>query len=61
MWLGGCAMLGLRSTMGECLENRRLQWFAHLERMEENAWLSRIRKFGAIILLKNDQEKCGVS
>ena len=47
--------------MGECLENRRLQWFAHLERMEENAWLSRIRKFGAIILLKNDQEKCGVS
>ena len=36
---------------------RRLQWFEHLERMEENAWLSTIRKFGAIILLKNDREK----
>lgn len=37
---------------------RRLQWFEHLERMEKNAWL---RKFGAMILLKNDREKWGVS
>ena len=40
---------------------RRLQWFGHLERMEKNAWLSTIRKFGAIILLKNDRENWGVS
>ena len=30
-------------NIGECLNSRRLQWFAHLERMEESAWSSKCK------------------
>ena len=33
------------NSMRECLEDRRLQWFDQLERMEKNAWLSKYRSF----------------
>lgn len=32
-------------SMGECLLDRRLQWFGHLKRMEENAWSTKYRTF----------------
>lgn len=32
-------------NIGECLKSRRLQWFAHLEKMEESAWSSKCRIF----------------
>ena len=28
------------NSMNECLQDKRLQWFGHLERLEENAWSS---------------------
>lgn len=28
-----------------CLQDRRLQWFGHLERLEESAWYSKSRIF----------------
>ena len=31
--------------MGECLQERRLQWFDLLERMEKSAWSSKCRTF----------------
>ena len=31
--------------MRRYLLDRRLQWFGHLERMEENGWLSKHRTF----------------
>ena len=31
--------------MKEYLQNRRLQWFGNLQRMEENVWPSATRKF----------------
>ena len=33
------------NTMREYLQNLRLPWFGHLERMEENAWSSTSRTF----------------
>ena len=32
-------------SMRECLHDRRLQWFSHLERMEESVWSSKCRTF----------------
>ena len=33
----------------ECLQDRRLQWFGHLEKMEESSsWSSKCRTFGVI-------------
>ena len=29
----------------ECLQDRRLQWFGHLERMKESAWSSKCKTF----------------
>ena len=29
----------------ECLQDRRLRWFVHPERMEESAWSSKCRTF----------------
>ena len=40
--------LKLKSTR-ECLHGRRLQWFGHLERMEESAWFSKCRIFSSSI------------
>ena len=39
-WLDRCAMLGLRdfaklNSIMKCLQNRELEWFGHLERIEE--------------------------
>ena len=34
----------LNSTK-QCLQDRGLQWFGHLERMEENAWSSKCTTF----------------
>ena len=31
--------------MRDCLQDRRIQWFGQLERMEENAWFSKYRTF----------------
>ena len=33
------------NSMRECLQDRRLQRFGHLERMEENAWSNKCRTF----------------
>ena len=32
-------------SMRKCLQDRRLQWFGHLERLEGNAWSSKCRAF----------------
>ena len=32
-------------SMRKCLQDRRLQWFGHLERLEGNAWSSKCRGF----------------
>ena len=31
------------NRMRKCLQDRRLQWFGHLARIEENAWSSKCR------------------
>lgn len=28
-------------SIGSCMQNRRLHWFGHVERMDKNAWASR--------------------
>ena len=33
------------NSMRDCLEDRKLQLFGHLERMEENAWYGKCRTF----------------
>ena len=38
------ARLKLKS-MRNCLQDRRLQWFGHLERMEKSAWSIKCRTF----------------
>ena len=30
-------------SIGSCMQNRRLHWFGHVERMDKNAWASRCR------------------
>ena len=30
-------------SMRECLQDRRLQWFGHLETLEENAWSNNLK------------------
>ena len=30
-------------SIGRCVQNRRLRWFGHIERMDESAWVSRCR------------------
>ena len=30
-------------SIGSCMQNRRLRWFGHVERMDKNAWASRCR------------------
>ena len=30
-------------SIGSCMQNRRLCWFGHVERMDKNAWASRCR------------------
>ena len=32
-------------SIRECLQDKRLQWFGHLERMEESAWSSKCKTF----------------
>ena len=32
-------------SMSKCVQDRRLEWFGHLERMEESAWSSKCRTF----------------
>ena len=53
-WLHGYAMLDRRvepraklklNNIWECLQERRLAWFRHLERMEEIAWSSKWKVF----------------
>ena len=54
-WLPGCTMkigflqrnLGLKwkNMRRECLQNRNLAWFGHLERMEESTWSTECRTF----------------
>ena len=44
-WLDRCVMLDQMNAMREYLQNLRLPWFGHLERMEENAWSSTSRTF----------------
>ena len=33
------------NTMRECLQNRRLHWFVHLEKLEESSWHSKCQEF----------------
>ena len=35
----------ISNSMKKCLQDRRLQWFGHLEGMEENAWSRTCRTF----------------
>ena len=44
--------------MLECLQDRRLKWFGHLERMKQNAYFSTCRILGNS--LKDDLGKHGV-
>ena len=47
----------------ECLQNRRLLWFGHLERMEESPWPSKTRNFrvgGSLARERPRKTWCGV-
>ena len=39
-----CSAEELRNVR-ECVQDRRLQWFGHLERIKESAWSSKCRTF----------------
>ena len=46
-WLHGCATVDIRlkvKSTRECLQDRRLQFFGHVERVEESTWSSKRRK-----------------
>ena len=30
-------------SIGKCVQNRRLRWFGHIERMDKSFWVSRCR------------------
>ena len=53
--------LKLKNTR-ECLQDRRLHWFSHLERMEESAWSSKCRTLKRLVVVytRNDQRKHGM-
>ena len=52
--------LKLRSIK-ECLQDRRLQWFGHLERTEETAWSSNLEpSMLAVVHLEHNQRKHGI-
>ena len=39
------SVVTLGNSVRECLLNRRLLWFSHLERMEKGSWYSKYSKF----------------
>ena len=36
-------------SIGRCVQNRRLRWFGHIEKMDRNFWVSRCRAVEVLV------------